>query len=106
MLKILFDKGLETECSLDLDRISEHPVVRNLYGNRSLVIQNERDFPDISDFIGRETFTTVEITDSDLTPIPICNGYNRISDLATSYNDSQKLFTLSITIECAESQQN
>lgn len=98
MLKITFDKGLPTEASLDLDRISEYPVLRSLVGFRSLIISEREDYIDLTGFVGRTDFRTVEVTDSDGNRLPICNCYAVITDFATNYSAEEKIFSLSITI--------
>ena len=100
MLKMIFDKGFDTERKLDLDHLTERPLTLTMNGTRTLEVKSEGDWPDIADFIDNPTFTSLEVLDDNLTPLPICEGYNIINDLAINYDDNMKVCSLSVMVGC------
>lgn len=101
MITIIFDKGTNRERSLQVDKISERPIVLTLNGYRVLRVNHESDFPDLSSFALAEEFSTVEVLDGNQTPLPICSRYNKINDLTINYDDAQKIATVCISIGLA-----
>ena len=98
MMKMTFDKGLSTERSLAINHLSERPITHAMNGTLSIESPGDNDIPDVSPFLDNPNFSTVEVLDENMTPYPICEGYNVITDLATNYDDMRKIFSLSVMV--------
>ena len=97
-MKMIFDAGLTTERRLELDHLVEHPLTHSMNGSRTIEVKSESDWPDVSAFLDKPDFSTVEVLDSNMTPLPICAGYDIITDLTTNYDDMRKIFSLSVMV--------
>ena len=98
MLTMTFDKGLETEKTLDIMYLYEHPLRSSLNGSLDKTIKTNNDFIDVSAFIDSPDFQTLEIVDENGMEIPLWGGYNYIQDITTNYSSDSKNYSLSITI--------
>ena len=102
MLKLTFDKGLETQRELLVDHIYEYPITITLNATYDKEVKSASDFPDISGFEKNPDFSTVELTDDDGMQIPLSSGYNYISDIIMNYYDRTKTVNLTVTLTHSE----
>lgn len=103
-MKMIFDQGLETERSLDLDFINEQPLQNTLIGSRNAVITQDSGFPDFTGFDKGTTFQTVTVVDGSLV-VPIIKQYNEITTFGVMYRDNASSigFSVNITLGYKES---
>ena len=97
-MKIVFDRGQQNERSLLFDRINERPGDMVLSGSYDRTVDSPEDFQDISGFVENKEFDTIHVLTDQNTEIPICDGYNYISDLMATYYEKNKSYSLSITV--------
>ena len=102
MLKLTFDKGLETQRELNVDHIYEYPITMTLNATYDKVVESSDDFPDISGFENNPNFSSVELTDDKGMKIPLSGGYNYISDIIMNYYDKTRTVNLTVTLTHTE----
>lgn len=98
MMTLTFDKGMETERTLEVQSMYEYPIQKRLTANNEIEIQKSGDIPDISDFLSNPDFTTLEIKDGSVV-IPTQTEYNHIADLSINYRAESKLYSVNIVLE-------
>lgn len=104
-MRITFDKNTENERSLEIQRIYERPVDFVLSGNLDKTISSAEDFPDIEPFAKKPKFSTIEVTDEDGMPVPICDGYDTITDITATYYEKTKAYSLTLTVTKGEAEE-
>lgn len=100
-MQFIFDKGLSTEKSLEIDFYSEQVRNHKLTANYDRQIDSQSDFPDISGFSDEVTFTTLNVMDSGMS-VPIIGKYNTISAFNASYSSVGRHFQINITLALSE----
>ena len=103
-MRITFDKNTENERSLELQRVYERPVELVLSGNLDKTIESAEDFPDIEPFVKKPKFATIEVTDEGGMTVPICAGYDTITDITATYYEKTKAYSLTMTVTKAEAE--
>lgn len=98
MIIITLDKGLETERSVQVDRITERPIAQSFVGSRVVPVSSVVDMPDLSNFLFTKKFSTLVAKTSDGVILPINNSYNTIIDAIVNYDDSHDNGVCSITL--------
>ena len=95
-MKIIFDKGLETEKSVAVDRVAVRPLQNRITGNRSGTVA--AGVPDLSAFTV-ETFQTIAVETDAGEQIPLTGSYSKIGDVAVTYEDAGASYHVSIAVE-------
>lgn len=96
-MKLIFDKGLETEASIEIDRVTERPLLNRLTANRSGAVGEIG----VLDFFSEETFQTVTVEADNGGLIPLAGEYTRFADVSVTYEDGGKTYHLSVALEPA-----
>lgn len=97
-MRITFDKGTANERSLKVDRINENPVDLVMNGYFDTIVEKPEDFPDISPFIEKPDFDSIEVVTEDEMVVPICAGYNHIESITATYYEKGKSYTLNVQV--------
>lgn len=94
---ITFDKGIDTEKSINVDHISEHVITGRLNGTRLISIGDGTDLPDLSAFSAGE-FSTIEVVNDNGVNIPISGNYTHIVDVSLNYSEIDDSCNISIVV--------
>lgn len=96
-MKLIFDMGLETEAGIEIDRVTERPLLNRLTASRSGAVGEIG----VLDFFAEETFQTVSVEADNGALIPLAGEYTRFADLSVTYEDGGKTYHLSVSLEPA-----
>lgn len=104
MYKLTLDKGTATERSINLETFYERPIAKTFTGSETVIVELSSDVPDVSALAKNPWFKTVSVVNSDGVVIPVAGTYNYINDLACNYNDTDKRYTVNLTLTLVEVQ--
>lgn len=100
-MRLVFDRNLETEHALTVDRVSERPLTGRLTAYRSaLAAEGTPNLAEIT-----ETFATVELEDNDGAEIALAGSYARVEDLSITWEDGGRSYFINLALSaeaCAE----
>lgn len=95
-MKLIFDKGLETEKSLEVERVNIRPLSARINGS---VSGNTADgTPDLSAFT-TENISSVNLEADDGHEIPVGGSYDHIIDVSITYEEGGAVYHVSIAAE-------
>ena len=101
MVTLIFDKGLETERRLALDSFHEQPLRGSFSGTYSARVERAEDVPELREITDNPAFFALDAVNGAGVPIRIAGTYDRISFVGIAYEDTQKRYTVSLTLAAA-----
>lgn len=97
-MRIVFDRNLETEHALTVDRVSERPLTGRLNASRSaLAVDGAPNLAEIT-----ETFATVDLEDDAGAEIALAGNYTRVEDLSITWEDGGRSYFINLSLAAAE----
>lgn len=100
-MTIYFDKNTADARELEVKGIYINPVMNTLSASNNIIINSQEDFPDLTSFIDKPNFESIEIKDGDLI-LPLQGNYNYINELSINYYPENKTYNVSITVNYSE----
>lgn len=95
-MKLIFDKGLETEKSINVERVNIRPIASRINGSAS---GNTADgSPDLSVFT-TEDISSVSLEADDGSEIPVNGNYNHLIDVSITYEEGGAVYHVNIVAE-------
>lgn len=95
---IIFDKGLLTERSIEMDNFFEHPINNNVNLVKEITIKEGINIPDYSALSENFIFSTVTLISSNNVELPLIGKYNKVTSIGVNYFDADKRYTININL--------
>ena len=95
---VIFDKGLMSEKTIEMDNFFEHPLNNNVNLSREIIIKEGVSIPDYSPVGENFSFTTVNIISSNGIEIPLAGTYNKVTGMSLNYFDADKRYSVNINL--------
>lgn len=95
-MKLIFDKGLETEKYLDVERVNIRPLFARINGSFSG--HTADGAPDLSSFTN-EQIASVSLEADDGAEIPLVGNYSRLVDVSITYEEGGSVYHVSVAAE-------
>jgi hypothetical protein len=97
-MKLIFDKGLATEKSVEVDRVTERPLFNRLSASKSGLVAD--GVPDLAAFTAEEIQTVeIEAAAESGAEIRLAGEYTRITDVSVTYEDGGRSYHVNIAAE-------
>lgn len=97
-MRIVFDRNLETEHALTVDRVSERPLTGRLNASRSaLSVEGAPNLAEIT-----ETFASVDLEDDAGAEIALAGNYTRVEDLSITWEDGGRSYFINLSLAESE----
>ena len=98
MIKLTFDKGLDSERGLYVSTFHERPLNNSFSASYSAIIAKAEDVPALPDLGQNPYFETVEAVNGGGVELPLQGDYNRIVDFFATYDDDSKRYSVNISL--------
>lgn len=100
-MQIIFDRGLDTQRSVEVDSFSENVGRGVLSASWARVLKSDTEIPAVKPLTDNPTFTTVEVADTDgetAFSVPVQGEYNTIREANVNYSSAQRVYTLTLVL--------
>ena len=95
---IIFDKGLSTEKTIEMDNFFEHPINNNVNLVKEIIIKEGINIPDYSALNENFIFSTVTFISSNNVELPLIGKYNKVTSIGINYFDTDKRYSVNINL--------
>lgn len=95
---VIFDKGLSSEKTIEMDSMFEYPLNNTVNLNKEIIIKEGVSIPNYSPVGENFPFTSVSVISGNGIEIPLAGTYNKVTGMSLNYFDADKRYTVSINL--------
>jgi hypothetical protein len=95
---VIFDKGLTSEKTIEMDNMFEYPLDNNMNLTKEIIIKEGVVIPDYAPLEENFPFTTLNVISGNGIEIPLAGQYNKVTGMSINYFDSEKRYSVNINL--------